>query len=171
MESGNMNGNSQQKIMKNDITNTDYNTALINIDNLKIMQNACKKYRGILDTDDIKSCKMIGLWKALGEFDEKYGIKFTTFLYNVVRNECRKRLRQTNKKVRYHTLKSNTSIKSKIQVEDILTDLQYPISEIMRLRYIDSMSIKDISNQLGMNKNSVRRNIKKAINKIRQEWI
>lgn len=164
---GNTSGNSTKKSQVND---KQYITALKNIDNVKIMQKASSKYRGSLDIDEIKSCQMIGLWKAMEKFDENHGIKFTTFLYNVVRNECRKRLRQESAESfgpDYHPKKyTDSSI-----FAEAVDLLNYPLNRIIELRYIDSMTLKEIGKELGMTKNNIRRNIQKALKQIRKEWI
>ncbi len=158
--------------MKNSVTNSDYDTAFASEDNLKMMQAATKKYRGILDREDLKSCKMIGLWKALGEFDENLGVKFTSFLYNVVRNECRKRLRQNayqHKQV--GLLPSGFQREERIQIEDFIEGLEHPLDQIIRLRYVQDMTLQEIGTAVGMSKNCVKRKIQAAIKQMKREWI
>lgn len=168
MESGITTG---KKSTTNLVTNDSYNIAWNNTDNTKMMHEACKKYKGILERDDINSCQMIGLWKALGEFNEKHGVKFTSYLYNVVRNECRKRLRQNsnNAKLVGFAAKKDYHINS-YDLEDMIDVLEYPLNKIVRLRYISKMTLKEIGVELGMNKNSVKRKIQKALEKIKTEW-
>lgn len=168
MESGITTG---KKSTTNLVTNDSYNIAWNNTDNTKMMHEACKKYRGILERDDINSCQMIGLWKALGEFNEKHGVKFTSYLYNVVRNECRKRLRQNNNNTKLvgFIAKRDYHINSH-DLEDMIDVLEYPLNKIVRLRYISKMTLKEIGVELGMNKNSVKRKIQKALEKIKTEW-
>lgn len=165
---GNTSGNSTKKSQVND---KQYITALKNIDNVKIMQKASSKYRGSLDIDEIKSCQMIGLWKAMEKFDENHGIKFTTFLYNVVRNECRKRIRQSTAEQSYPNFYSTPVAKLENFFSEAVDSLNYPLNKIIELRYMDSMTLKEIGKELGMTKNTIRRNIQKALKQIKKEWI
>ena len=169
MEFGIMSGKIYNKVRK--VNNENYLYALNDIDNIKIMQKACKIYRKLLEYDDIKSCKMIGLWKALTHFDNNRNTKFTTFLYNIVKNECRKRMTQLDTKVSLPSILIDTKCNQNNMLDDIIDGLQHPLDEIIRLRYIDSMTLKEISNKLGINTTSVRRKIRSAIRQIKQEWI
>lgn len=164
MEYGNMSGNSIKK-------NKDYNSALINVDYIKIMQKAVSKYRKILDKEEVKSCQMIGLWKAMQNFDKNHGIKFTTFLYNIVRNECRKRLRQEPPISARINEYSTSKVENNSFFTEIVDSLDYPLNRIIELRYLGSMTIKEIGQELGMTKNNIRRNIQKAFKQIKKEWI
>lgn len=158
--------------MKNQVTNDMYNLALANEDNAKMMTSASKKYRGLLEAEDIKSCRMIGLWKALGEFDKNLGVKFTSFLYNVVRNECRKRLRQNAyQQKQQELLPSGFQQQNSAQIEDFIECLEHPLDKIVHLRYVQDMTLQEIGAEIGMSKNCVKRKLQAAIKQMKREWI
>ena len=56
--------------------------ALKDEDIQNIMNKAAGSFRGQLDDDEIHTCKLNALWKALVNYDEKKAAKFTTYLYS-----------------------------------------------------------------------------------------
>jgi len=59
----------------------------------KIGERASANYRGQLSKDEIRTCIDKAIWSASHSFDEKKGVKFTSFLYHVVVNECNNTVR------------------------------------------------------------------------------
>ena len=72
--------------------------ALSDINNVRIMNKVCSKYRQTIPYDELERCKLISLWQALKAFDPEGGRKFTSFLYNRIDWECKKQIYQILKK-------------------------------------------------------------------------
>ena len=66
---------------RNEISDAEFNEALENKDNVRIMNSVCSRYRKSIPYEEIERCKMISLWEALRAFDPNGGKKFTSFLY------------------------------------------------------------------------------------------
>lgn len=62
------------------------------------------KNRGVglgIDYDDIVSESMIGLIKAIRNFDSTYGVKFSTYAINVIKNQVSEFFRNSNNGLKY----------------------------------------------------------------------
>jgi hypothetical protein len=79
------------------VTNEEFETALKDTDNIKIMRKACQPFSDILSNGERKSCQLEALWKTLQKYHDGLQIKFTTSLYNHVKWECHRQLKETKK--------------------------------------------------------------------------
>jgi RNA polymerase sigma factor (sigma-70 family) len=61
----------------------------------------CNKYRYKLNRDDLESCGMLGMWKALRNYDATRGYKFTTLLTKCVDMECKRELVKQNRSYKF----------------------------------------------------------------------
>ena len=53
----------------NNVTNDEFKEAFKNLDNIRIMNKVCSRYRATIPYEEIERCKMIALWQALKAFD------------------------------------------------------------------------------------------------------
>ena len=79
------------------ITNKVLLEALSDINNIRIMNKVCSKYRNTIPYDELERCKLVSLWQALLAYDPEGGRKFTSFLYNRIDWECKKQIYQINR--------------------------------------------------------------------------
>ena len=78
------------------VTNDEVVEAFENVEYQKIMNRAASKFKGILNPDEIDTCKLNALWKALRSYDPekvsdrtKRRTKFTSYLYRGMSLECK----------------------------------------------------------------------------------
>lgn len=65
-------------------------------DNEKLAYKVAHTFNPVtmVDLEDIKQIALIGLWKAVENFDETKGFQFSTFAYRVIRNEVLQELKK-----------------------------------------------------------------------------
>lgn len=80
------------------ITNEEFNIAYANEDNIKLINSFNKKFR-TLSFEEITTCGMLALWRALQDHDPLQG-KFTSSLYNFMRWECLKQIQENENMVK-----------------------------------------------------------------------
>ena len=63
------------------ITDTDFENALSDSNNQRIMSKVSSKYMNSISYDELESEKLIVLWECLKTYDPRRKKKFTSFLY------------------------------------------------------------------------------------------
>lgn len=154
------------------ITNEQFEKAIGNIDNSKIMSNVISKngFSNLMSQEEVESCKMIALWKALQHWRPELGKKFTSYLYQKVYWECRKYIaKQKAKKIPIaiidHFPKFIAEDKS-LEMEEIIDILPGDLPVVIRQRVFDKMTLKEIGNSNGYSHETARRKINRAIKEI-----
>lgn len=146
-----------------------------NEDYRKVAYKAANKFKNILDKDERYSCVLVGLWKASQRYDASQNVKFTTYLHNGVRMECitmakknakGKKLRQAN----------TLSLKPETQNDQAMYDLLDLIDEedqtgIIYDKYINNMTIKEISQEQNISIETVRVRLKKTKENIQRKYL
>lgn len=94
------------------VSNDEFNKALNNEDNIKMIKSITGRYANILSEEDRRSAGLDGLWRALGYHQEGKGNKFTTSLYMFLNHECRRWLAQQNRYMKTQSLTDNLPAKS-----------------------------------------------------------
>lgn len=167
--------------MKKKITNEAYNEAYNNVDNRRIINSVLSHYKGQLDTDTLKNCGLVGLWRALENHDSSYKTKFTSSLWRFTKYACRTELqalaRKQQKKNKNEFEHSNIdniyldnvysreepSLNIFNEIDDILSKEQ---AKIVRMRFVENMTLEEIGSQMGYTKETARQKLKLALNKI-----
>ena len=129
------------------ISNETYERALKNNDNIMIMYSVTSKFLNILDKDEIKRCKLIGLWKALQKWKSDGGRKFTTFLYQRVYWECLKIIIQKKQNKYIPTEYIDSSVLPKPSISELVEDLPKDLQDIVIKRYIYGMTLREIGKE------------------------
>lgn len=154
-----------------DCMNTKIENALKDENILKIMNKASKRFKNQLDADSIKTCQLNALWKTFLNHDPKKGAKFTTYLYKGVFIECMKEIKFSQKTKSFGKLHDN--ITSNIDYT-FLIDLmdEFPNKEDRNLIQdrLENMTISEISNKHGKNRETVRRKIHKLAESIKDKF-
>ena len=139
--------------------------ALNNANIQNIMNKATGSFRGQLDDDEIHTCKLNALWKALVNYDESKAAKFTTYLYSGVRIECIREVKFKNKT--HQSLHSNLADNTDyFLVVDLMDELEHCPDKDLLLDRTKNFTIKEIAARRGYNRETVRRKIKKSANQI-----
>ena len=89
----------------------------------------CRKWSrlNIIEFDELMQISLLALMEAYKTYDEKRGMKFSTYVYNTIEYRIRKEIYLTNKKnKRYKTVSLNTTIESGegdvIEILDMIED-------------------------------------------------
>lgn len=79
------------------VSDEEYARALADRDNRGVIHGVTRQFAGQLDPDELESCSMNGLWRALQYHRDGYNKKFTTSLHMFVVWECRRELKRKKK--------------------------------------------------------------------------
>ena len=135
--------------------------ALKDQDIMNIMHKAASSFRRQLNEDEVYTCQINALWKAILNYDPEKGSKFTTYLYSGVRIEC---IREVKFKKRQHQpLHANIADNRDPFLEvDIIDEVNNCSETDLVLDRMASMTIKEIAEKHQCNRETVRRKIKKC---------
>jgi len=168
--------------MKKQISNEEYLEAINNKDNSNIIKSVLKKYSGILDGDTLKECGIHGLWRALQFHNgEKYTTKFTSSLWKFIKWECQQKIidirkdRKKHKKVKISDCDVVYNEENKDEYEYIFNEINKHINEenikILKMRYLEGLSLKDIGIKLKYSTQTIKNRIEKSINILREKMV
>jgi DNA-directed RNA polymerase specialized sigma24 family protein len=147
--------------------------ALKDINIVKIMNMASKRFKNQLNKDIIYSCQLNALWKSFLNHDPLKGAKFTTYLYQGVFIECMKEIK-FNQKSQRNKAKLHDNIACKhnpYYLIDILDELKEDQEKDLFLDRISNMTIAEISKKHSINRETVRRKINKIFKNISKNII
>lgn len=151
--------------------NTKIENALKDLNIVKIMNKASKRFKNQLDKDTIKTCQLNALWKTFVNHDPQKGAKFTTYLYNGVFIECMKEIKFHQKSAR-NTGKLHDNIKEN-KNQYLATDIMDELNEEERQIFVDrlsNMTIAEMASKYGKNRESTRRKMHKVLEKIANKF-
>lgn len=155
----------------NNCINDKINEALRDDNIVKIMNKASKRFRNQLDSDCIKTCQLNALWKTFVNYDETKGAKFTTYLYKGVFIECMKEIKFSNKNKAFgklhHNIPSPTDSFFNI---DLMDEFKNPEDRELIEDRLSNMTIAEISEKHGKNRESIRRKIHKLADSIKDKF-
>ena len=158
---------------RNEVSDSEFNEALKNKDNARIMNSVCSRYRKSIPYEEIERCKMISLWEALRAFDPNGGKKFTSFLYTRTDWECKRQISAMNRSRRIPTLEFKESLyvslgDSSIEIEDIIDKLSPKFKKVIEQRFFYRMTMEEIAKENNYSRETARRYIIQALEKIKQ---
>lgn len=165
--------------MKKKITNDEFNTAYIDINNKKIINKVAQKYKKYIPRDEIKTCGMMALWKSLEKFNPERGRKFTSFLYNMMNFECMAWLNKDSKykqKINkylqspFNFISDSINCNSYNEFNDLISILPKNLATIVELRIIYNMSFEEIGVINKFSHETARRKLKEAYDKLKNEY-
>lgn len=145
--------------------------ALKDINIVKIMNKASKRFKNQLDKDTIKTCQLNALWKTFVNHDPAKGAKFTTYLYNGVFIECMKEIKFQSKSLR-NTGKLHDNIeenKNQYLIIDMLDELNEEEKEIF-LDRLSNMTIAEMASKYQKNRESTRRKMHTVLKKVANKF-
>lgn len=154
-----------------DCINTKIENALKDINIVKIMNKASKRFKNQLDKDTIKTCQLNALWKTFVNHDPAKGAKFTTYLYNGIFIECMKEIKFKQKSSRNSgKLHDNiTDSRNHYIMTDIMDELNAEEKQIIMDR-MSNMTICEIAKKYNKNRESTRRKIHKIFQKLANKF-
>lgn len=138
---------------------------------LKIMNKASKRFKNQLDSDTIRTCQLNALWKTFLHHDASKGAKFTTYLYKGVFIECMKEIKFSNKSKLFNKLHNNIPSKNNsFFYIDLMDEFKNEDDQNLINDRLSNMTISEISNKYGKNRESVRRKIHKLADSVRNKF-
>lgn len=169
------------------VSDEEYNQALANKDNLHVIKSVLVKYRKALSREDLQSCGLKALWRALQYYRPEFGQKFTTSLHLFVRWECNHELKKRPKggyevvaffeeNMDFVRRSGNKGPEEELET---LEDLNH-IRERMRLlphdwqrqviaqHYFDQMSMTQIGEANGYGRETARKRVREAVKVLRR---
>lgn len=138
-----------------------FEEALKSIDNQKIMQAVCYRFKKMLDEDDAESLRMQALWECCNKYDPNHPkkTKFTSYLYERLLNKIRNHLkRKRREKTGYVPEKSYMPRELEF---DILNSLSEEDKYILTQSYLHKMTIEEIGKANGYSRETARRKLNK----------
>ncbi len=135
----------------------DYYSVIKDEDCIKISKKAIYCFKNYLNKEELEQCRHIGIWKACLTYNNKF--KFYTFMFNNIKWECYKLLRENNKQLKY--------IPKLINKRDIIQELRINLKDIeykvLYKKFIESYTIKQIAKELNITKTEISKILKSAI--------
>lgn len=122
--------------------------------------------------EDILQNTWLKAISALPRFRQR-GIGMSAWLFAIARNECREHWRKSGHETPLDPLehdlpsKPDTKIEEKFLAEQILSSLSEDDREILRLRYIADLSMRDMAHVLQLNFVTVRVRVHRALARAR----
>lgn len=155
-------------------------------DIVKISKRAGSTFRDSLSREEIETCMLNAIYKALDKYEEGSQCKFTTYLYKGVQMECLTQ-KKFNVKGKRRTIKSLTtgmvslhkisnsefSLSDSIDYEaqtDMLDEIKNVCEDPQLIydRFYKNMSIKEIAKNRNVCGETIRLKIKKNLKKLRR---
>lgn len=145
----------------------EYNEVINNSQYIKIANSAIKKFKCIIDKDELNQCKHIGIWKACLSFKPGKS-SFITHLYNHVKWECCKLL-NSNSVVTTNGSPKNLHYDNYLllEIRDCLSDREYSLFE---RKFVLGKTFKEIATEEKTNIKRIRRYISKIILEIKKQY-
>tara|TARA_R110000824_G_scaffold274367_1_gene463069 strand:- start:894 stop:1376 length:483 start_codon:yes stop_codon:yes gene_type:complete len=135
---------------------------------LNIMNKVSFPYKNNIDYNEIDSIKMDVLWNCINKYDKNRGSKFTSYLYQQLSFAFRSKVKK--KKKEFPTcsimLENNTichKTQSDMNYYDILEGLPIDVSCIIKQRFLENMTMKEIGSANGYSRETARRKLLKAV--------
>lgn len=155
------------------ISNEEMIKAIDNDEYQKIMSKASQKFAKILNRDELESCKMTALWKALENYDgsrtnsKNKKSKFTSYLYRGVELECKTAVKfvlagRRNESILHDNIGVESNSIEAFELKDEISKTEY--GEILEDVYYNGLNTKELSKKFGVSKQIIAIRKKRALN-------
>ena len=142
------------------VTNEELKAAYSRPEIKKIINAAAKRFK-FLDRDELESCKLIGLWKALESNDND--VLLTTNIYNNVTWQCKDRIKILYKDTDTSDIQDRIR-SNELEIVDLIDDISsVPDGCLVIEKIIDNLSLYEIGEKRSLSAETVRIRINKAI--------
>lgn len=127
-----------------------------------------RKYVKYLGQEEVNQCKKIGIWKAWKHWKEDGGAKFDNYAAQKVEWECINAVKKLSKhnnrnvQLRYEGKICSQSEDNKKEVFILLDSVTEDQSEMLKSKYIENKTLKEIAKEKGVSHESIRLLIEKA---------
>lgn len=153
------------KQINNELFNKEYE----NIDNIKIINKAKKRFKKNIPHDELERCGLYGLWNALKMYNQEKKMKFTSYLYQTVIFECLDWLNEN--KIETRPYKPKSIIYEHIffdEFKDYISILPNELADIVESVIVYGHSLRKISKEKNMKYYEVDKKLQKAYRMLQQ---
>ena len=145
-----------------------YEQYLNDVDTMKTAYNAASSFRNILTSEEIKSCVLKALFRAVNKYDKSRNVKFTSYLYNGVRFECHSQTKTNKRHKRRLTnaIPDTRNPMAEFEMKDVIESV-CDDAELIFDRFYKNMTITEIAKIRKVCGETVRIRIAKNLEKMR----
>jgi DNA-directed RNA polymerase specialized sigma subunit len=145
-----------------------YEQYLNDVDTMKIAYNAASSFRNILTPDEIQSCVLKALFRAVNKYDKSSNAKFTSYLYNGVRFEClgQAKINKSDKQQLTNAIPDPRNPMAEFEMKDVI-ESTCDDPELIFDRFYKNMTITEIAKSRKVCGETVRIRIGKNLEKMR----
>jgi len=140
---------------------------------LKIANRAASRFCGTMTKEEIDSCIINAVWKALQRYQEDSDCKFSSYLYVGVLMECQAFYKKNIHKKEFSYLSKVDDVYKTLEyvdmMDEIFTYCEDP--DIIYDRYYKNMTIQEIANQRQKSGQTIRVKIKKDLERLKSNLI
>ena len=162
------------KHQKKEVTNKQYEEAYKDLDNTKVINKVLSLYQD-LSSETRRDCGLKGLWRCLQFHEPDKGNKLTTSLWRFVKWECeneKKKLRSQKNQKRSKSIELFDVEDEAVEVMDVFHDIDNILdresSSIIRLRFVEKMTLKEIGATFGYTKEAARQKLNHALEEVKR---
>jgi RNA polymerase sigma factor (sigma-70 family) len=173
---------------RREVGNEEIRVAMTNKDNRGIIKTVTNKYGKMINKQDLDTCGLYGLWRALQYHQDGRGQKFTTSLYRFVDWECKKELKKKQAKrtisldAEYQSGQSKKKWRLDVEDRSIVPEqeakhlreclklLPKNESQLVDMYYFMEMTLEQIGRNFGYTKEAARQKLNKAVQKLRKVY-
>lgn len=169
-------------MVKREINNEEYEKALADPNNIRVLNAAGVRYSGYLSQEDRDECALKALWRTMQYHQGGRGLKFTSNLHRFMTWECRlelRKLKRLKRQVRTVTLFEETTepIRESVRASTFDEDLEHvkvrmslldvKQRKLVEQYYLDDMSMEEIAAANGTSKEFTRLRIHEAVSRLK----
>ncbi len=159
--------------MKREILNDKIETALKDPDITALTRSVTQRYKRTLNEDEIRSCVLVALSRAITSFDPSKNSKFTTYLHKGLKIECLTQIKK-NKPLLKYSSQVSSKIDNKSEIKMMIMEVMEEIEKLkdghlVVDKYLNNYTSKEIAKKNGIHKETVRVKIKKTLETLRDK--
>jgi RNA polymerase sigma factor (sigma-70 family) len=173
----------KKKLERRRVTNEDFNKALANTNNIRLIKDVTNHYAQQIPADDLYRCGLNALWRCLSYHQDIYNQKFTTSLYRFVNWECRRELKKI-KRERQRTINISSietkdtfaipATESTDEVKHLYECIEMLPSQhkvLIQEYFIEKRTMQEIGKLHNYSKEAARQKIKKAVDALKKRML
>jgi len=142
------------------------------VETMKIAQNAASSFRNVLSQDEIRSCILTAILRAVKKYDKESNTKFTSYLHNGVVFEClsqRKSNKNDNNQLHVN-ITDNRDEFADLDTRDLIESVCDDPSLIFD-RFYGNMTIKELAEKRSVCGETIRIRLQKNLEKIKRALV
>ena len=135
------------------------------VETMNVAQNAASSFRKILSQDEIKSCILNAILRAVNKYDKRSKAKFTTYLHSGVVFECLSQRKFNNAQLQVNIPDRRdpfVDFETRDLIESVCDDPSLVID-----RLYGDMTIRELADTRGVCGETIRIRLNKSLEKIK----